>query len=382
MIYLDHAATTPLDPSVLEEMLPFFGELYGNPSTLYSLGQAARSAVDTARDRVADLLNVPSREITFTSGGTEADNLALRGVLCEVRPDRRRLIVSSVEHEAVLDTAHFLERHGIPVTVLPVDGDGTVQPDVLRKMIGTDTALVSVMTANNEVGTIQPVAELANVAHEAGALFHTDAVQAVGSVPVHPAELGCDLLSLSGHKIYGPKGSGALWVRSGVHLFAQMTGGGQERRVRSGTENVPAIVGLGKACELANARISENYAGKLSALRDRLIEGVMSAIPDTMLTGHRDLRLPGHASFCFRGVEGEPVLINLDFSGIAASSGSACSSGASTPSHVLSAMGIPADTIKGNLRLTLGKDSTGNDVDRVLDVLPRIVASLRSLQRG
>lgn len=376
MIYLDHAATTPVDERVLAEMWPYMREAYGNPSSLHSLGQETRFALDTARDRVAALLCAQAREIIFTSGGTEADNLAIRGVLWDRKDRGRHLIVSSVEHEAVLETAHEMERLGWEISILPADEHGVIRPEALQAALRPDTVLVSVMMANNEVGTLQPIAELAALAREAGALFHTDAVQAVGAMPVHPETLGVDLLSLSGHKLYGPKGVGALWVRHGVRLAVQITGGGQERERRSGTENVPAIVGLGAACELAAEALAAGEPERIAALRDRLIRGILDRIPDALLTGHPTERLPNNASFVFPGMEGEPILLNLDFEGVAASSGSACATGAIEPSHVLLAMGIAHDIASGALRLTLGRENTEADVDAVLDILPRIHASL------
>lgn len=379
MIYLDHAATTPVDPAVLDEMLPYMREAFGNPSSLHTLGQEAKYALDTARDRVAALLDAQAREIVFTSGGTEADNLAIRGALWE-RTDRgRHLVVSAIEHEAVLETAHHMEHLGWDVTYLGVDREGVVHADALRAALRPDTALVSIMLANNEVGTIQPIAELAAAAHEAGALFHTDAVQAVGAIPVHPRALGVDLLSMSSHKLYGPKGTGALWVRHGVRLSVQATGGGQERERRSGTENIPALAGFGRACEIAAERLANGEPERIAALRDRLIRGVLERVPDAVLTGHPTRRLPNNASFCFPGLEGEPILLNLDFAGICASSGSACAAGAIEPSHVLVAMGYPPSVANGALRLTLGRENTDADVDAVLEALPRVVADLRAL---
>jgi cysteine desulfurase len=379
MIYLDHAATTAVDRDVLDEMLPYMREAYGNPSSLHTLGQEAKYALDVARDRVAGLLDAQAREIIFTSGGTEADNLAIRGALWDQSEKKRHLIVSAIEHEAVLETARHMEALGWEVTFLSVDRAGTVHPETLRAALRPDTALVSVMLANNEVGTIQRVAELAAIAREGGALFHTDAVQAVGAIPVHPRALGVDLLSMSGHKLYGPKGIGALWVRHGLRLAVQVTGGGQERERRSGTENVPAIVGFGRACELASERLAAGEPQRVAALRDRLIAGVLQRVPEAILTGHPTLRLPNNASFCFPGVEGEPILLNLDFAGICASSGSACATGAIEPSHVLLAMGYSPEVANGALRLTLGRENTDADVDAVLEALPRILADLRAL---
>jgi cysteine desulfurase len=379
MIYMDHAATTPVDADVLDEMLPYMREAYGNPSSLHTLGQEAKYALDVARDRVAALLEAQAREIIFTSGGTEADNLAIRGVLWESSEKKRHLIVSAIEHEAVLETARHMEGLGWEVAYLEVDREGTVDPDALRAALRPDTALVSIMLANNEVGTIQPIAELAAIAHAGGALFHTDAVQAVGAIPVQPRALGVDLLSMSGHKLYGPKGTGALWVRHGVRLAVQVTGGGQERERRSGTENVPALVGFGRACELAAERLADGEPARIAALRDRMISGIRARVPDAILTGHATRRLPNNVSFCFPGVEGEPILLNLDFAGICASSGSACATGAIEPSHVLLAMGYSPEIANGALRLTLGRENTDADVDAILETLPRILADLRSL---
>jgi cysteine desulfurase len=382
MINLDHAATTAIAPEVLDEMMPYLTTAFGNPSSLHSLGQEAKVALDVARDRVAGLLNAQAREIIFTSGGTEADNLAIRGILWELQDRGKHLIVSSVEHEAVLETAGAMERLGWEVTRLPVDSRGMVSTDALHDALRDDTVLVSVMTANNEVGTVQPIAELAALAHERGALFHTDAVQAVGALDIDVRTLGADLLSLSGHKIYGPKGIGALWVRHGLRLAPEITGGGQERDRRSGTENVAAIAGLGKAAEMAAQMLDSGGMARIAAMRDRLIAGILRSVPEAVLTGHPVDRLPGNASFVFSGMEGEAIVLNLDFEGIAAGSGSACSAGAVEPSHVLTAMGLSADAARGALRLTLGRDNTDADVDRVLHVLPDIVSRLRALKSG
>lgn len=382
MTYFDHAATTPLAPEVLEEMMPYLTTAFGNPSSIHSLGQEAKCALDVARDRVAGLLHAQAREIIFTSGGTEADNLAIRGSLWQNENRGRHLVVSSIEHEAVLDTAESMRVLGWDVTLLPVDRTGVVSCDALKEAMRANTTLVSVMAANNEVGTVQPIAELAAAAHESGALFHTDAVQAIGAMDFRPCELGVDLLSLSGHKLHGPKGIGALWVRHGVRLAVQMTGGGQERERRSGTENVAAIVGLGKACEMAAEGLINGAPVRLAALRDRLIVGLLSAVSDAILTGHPTQRLPGSASFLFPGVEGESILLNLDFEGFCASSGSACSAGAIEPSHVLSAMGYGPEEARGALRLTLGRGNTDEDVDRLLVALPAIVKRLRGLRAG
>jgi cysteine desulfurase len=382
MIYFDHAATTPLAPEVLEEMMPYLTTVYGNPSSLHALGQEDKCALDVARDRVAALLHAQAREIIFTAGGTEADNLAIRGALWERREKGRHLIVSAIEHEAVLETARDMERLGWEVSRLPVDRSASVSPSDLRAALREGTVLVSVMAANNEVGTIQPIAELAAIAREAGALFHTDAVQAAGAMEVDPRARGVDLLSLSGHKIHGPKGVGALWVRHGARIAPHTTGGGQERDRRSGTENVAAIAGLGKACEMVAEGLVNGEPRRIAALRDRLIAGIASAIPDALLTGHPVNRLPGSASFLFPGLEGEAILLNLDFEGIAASAGSACSAGAIEPSHVLAAMGYSPDDSRGALRLSLGRGNTDADLDRLLAVLPAIVARLKGMRAG
>lgn len=379
MIYLDHAATTPIAPEVLDEMMPYLTTAFGNPSSLHSLGQEAKVALDVARDRVASLLNAQAREVVFTSGGTEADNLAIRGILWEHQLLGKHLIVSTIEHEAVLETAAGMERLGWEVTHLPVDAQGVVSPAELRDALRDDTVLVSIMAANNEVGTIEPVSELAGIAHERGALFHTDAVQAVGALDIDVRTLGADLLSLSGHKIYGPKGIGALWVRHGLRIAPQISGGGQERERRSGTENVAAIAGLGKACELAAEGVSSGEPARIAAMRDRLVSGILGSVEGAILTGHPIDRLPGSASFVFPGLEGESILLNLDFEGIAASSGSACSAGAIEPSHVLLAMRYGPDEARGALRITLGRTNTEADVDRLLHVLPPLVAGLRVL---
>lgn len=378
-IYMDHAATTPVDPRVVEEMLPYLTEKFGNPSSLHSFGREVKATMEEARAEVARLLGAadPS-EIVFTAGGSEADNLALKGVAYALREKGRHIITSSIEHHAVYDAVRHLEKEGFRATYLPVDADGLVDPEELRAAITGETILVSIMHANNEVGTIEPIAELAAVARERGVLFHTDAVQTVGSIPVDVRALGVDLLSLSAHKFYGPKGVGALYVRRGVRMVPLIHGGGQERKRRAGTENTAGIVGLAAALRYAVADLPER-AARLTALRDRLIDGVLAAIPHVRLNGHRTKRLPGNANFSVEFVEGESMLLNLDLAGIAASSGSACTSGSLEPSHVLLSMGLPHEVAHGSLRLTLGRENTAEDVDRVLEILPGIVERLRAM---
>jgi cysteine desulfurase len=378
MIYLDHAATTRLDPEVLAEMMPYLGDYYGNASSVYSLGRESRKAVEAARELTAAFLNARPKEILFTSGGSESDNLALRGVAWGLRHRGDHIITSQVEHHAVLYTCQALEKQGFEVTYLPPDRLGRVRVEQVAEAITERTILISLMHANNEVGTVMPIGEVGALARERGILFHTDAVQSIGHLPADVKSLHVDLLSLSAHKISGPKGVGALYVRSGVRLAPQITGGDQEFNRRAGTENVPGIVGLGKALELAY-RERETEPARLTALRDRLIAGVLAAVPECELTGHPTERLPNNASFIFPGIEGEPLLLNLDIQGIAASSGSACASGSVEPSHVLLAMGYTQAEAHGALRLTLGRENGDADVDEVLSVLPGLVEQLRAM---
>jgi len=379
MVYLDHSATTPLDPEVLQAMMPYLTEEFGNASSVYGLGQRARQAIDQARDELAAFYGVVAKEVIFTSGGTEGDNFAFRGI-AERNADRgRHVITSTIEHDAVLRSADALERDGFEVTRLRVDRFGLVDPATLREALRPDTILVSIMHANNEVGTIEPIRELVAVTREhSQAYFHTDAVQSTGKIPVRVDELGVDLLSMSAHKLHGPKGVGCLVVRSGVRLEPQLHGGGHERNRRAGTENVAGIVGLAKAIGIAQRDMSKNTA-HLIALRDRLIEGVLNRIPRAELTGHPVQRLPHHASFLFAGVEGESLLLQLDMEGIAASSGSACTSGSLEASHVILALGYPRERALGSLRLSVGKGNTDADIDLVLDRLPAMVARLRAM---
>jgi len=379
MVYLDHSATTPLDPEVLQAMMPYLTEEFGNASSVYGLGQRARQAIDQARDEVAAFYGVVAKEVIFTSGGTEGDNFALRGI-AERNADRgRHIITSTIEHDAVLRSAEALERDGFAVTRLRVDRFGLVDPAALSEALRPDTILVSIMHANNEVGTIEPIRELVAVTRErSDAYFHTDAVQSTGKIPVRVDELGVDLLSMSAHKLHGPKGVGCLIVRSGVRLEPQLHGGGHERNRRAGTENVAGIVGLAEAVGIASRDLTTNTA-HLTALRDRLIEGVLDRIPGAELTGHPQQRLPHHASFLFAGVEGESLLLQLDMDGIAASSGSACTSGSLEASHVILALGYPRERALGSLRLSVGKGNTDADIDLVLARLPAMVARLRAM---
>jgi len=377
-IYLDYAATTPTHPEVVKAMSPYFTDAFGNPSSIHSYGQEAKGAIEKARVKVADLVGGRSEEIVFTSGGTEADNFALKGVAFANENKGNHIITSSVEHHAVMETCKFLERRGFSVTYLPVDAYGLVDPDDLRRAITDKTILVSVMHANNEIGTIEPVAEIARVAKEAGIYFHTDAVQTVGHIPVDVNELGVDLLSMSAHKLYGPKGVGALYIRKGTKLISFMHGGDQERKRRASTENVPAIVGFGRAVELAQQEMN-GEAERLTYLRDWLTKGLLERIDHTQLNGHPLKRLPNNVNISVDFVEGESMLLNLDLEGICASTGSACSSSSLEPSHVLLAMGLSHEQAHGSLRLTLGKWTTEEEIERVLDVLPRIVAKLRAM---
>ncbi|MGB9834583.1 MAG: cysteine desulfurase NifS [bacterium] len=377
-VYFDHAATTPVHPEVLEAMLPYFSEQFGNASSLHSYGQLAARAVEEARAKVAELINCDPREIIFTGSGTEADNFALKGIAEKLKSRGNHIITSSIEHHAVEMTCRYLEKRGFHVTYLPVDKDGLVHPEELKKALTDQTILVSVMHANNEVGTIQPIKELARIAHEKGVLFHTDAVQTVGSIPVDVKDLGVDLLSLSAHKFYGPKGVGALYMRKGVAIEPLIHGGGQERNLRAGTTNVPGIVGLGKAAELAKKELRERMEHNLN-LRERLIKGLEERLSDYILTGHRTLRLPGNVSICVQYIEGESMLLLLSAEGFACSSGSACTSGSLEPSHVLLSMGIDPQLAQGSLRITLGRENTVEDVDRFLEVLPKVVERLREM---
>jgi cysteine desulfurase len=378
-IYFDHNATTPVDPAVVETLTRTTAEEFGNASSVHHFGQRAKAVLDEARSAVADLIGAEPSELVFTSGGTESDNFALRGVAEALEPTgRRHLIASSIEHEAVLVTLRALARRGWRTTLLPVGASGIVDPDALADALTDDTAIVSVMHANNEIGTIQPIAELARMAHARGALFHTDAVQSIGKVPVDVRGLGVDLLSLSAHKFNGPKGIGALWIKRGARVTAILTGGKHERNRRAGTENVPAIAGLGVAARLARKKVTTD-ATRLAALRNRLEEAILAQVPGTAINGAREPRVPNTTNISFEAVEAESLLIALDLEGVAVSTGSACSSGTLEPSHVLRAMGLPAPRTQNSIRLSLGAGNTDAEVDFVVSKLPAIVGKLRSL---
>jgi cysteine desulfurase len=380
-VYLDHNATTPVHPAVVDAMTKALREDFGNPSSVHHFGQRAKAAMDQARSAVASLIGADPSEVVFTSGGTESDNFAIRGAAEALDATRRRhLIATTIEHEAVLNTLKALARRGRPTTLLRVDATGIVAPDVLKAALTDDTAVVSVMHANNEIGTIQPIPELARLAHDRGVLFHSDAVQTAGKVPVDVKALDVDLLSISAHKFYGPKGVGALWIRRGLRLLPVLTGGKHERSRRAGTENVAGIVGMGVAATLAAAKIEEE-ARRISALRDRLEEGVLRAVPGTTVNGDRSLRVPNTTNISFDRIEAESLLIALDLEGVAVSTGSACSSGTLEPSHVLKAMGFPPHRTQNSIRFSLGAANTDADVDRVIAILPGIVEKLRSLTR-
>lgn len=377
-IYLDHAATTYMDPRVLEEMLPYFTEVYGNPSSIHETGRKAAKAVATARERVAKAINAKPEEIYFTAGGTESDNWALRIPFAGKDKKDCHIITSAIEHHGILHLCQQLEKEGCQVTYLPVDEYGRVSVQSVEKALKPNTVLVSIMTANNEIGTLQPIKEIGALLKDKPVLFHTDAVQAVGAIPVDVADWGVDMLSMSAHKFYGPKGIGALYIRKGVRVTSFIHGGAQERKHRAGTENVPGIVGMGKAIELAQENLAEESA-RLVALRDKLIHGVLDQIPEVRLDGHPTERLPNNAHFCFKYIEGESLLLSLDAEGIRASSGSACTSGSLDPSHVLLAIGLDHGTAHGSLRLTLGHVTTEEDIDYVLETLPGIVERLRMM---
>jgi len=383
-VYFDYNATTPLAPETAEAVARATRDTFGNASSVHHFGQAAKAALDEARSAVASLINGDPSEVVFTSGGTEADNFAIRGVAdlpgSSDANGRRHLVATAIEHEAVLNTLRAYARRGWRTTLLSVDQTGIVAPDRLREAMADDTALVSVMHANNEIGTVQPVAELAAIAHARGALFHTDAVQSTGKIPVDVRTLDVDLLSLSAHKFNGPKGAGVLWIKRGTRLQTLLTGGKHERNRRAGTENVPAIAGLGVAARLAAGKLTSE-AARLSALRDRLEDGIVRAVPGTAINGARSPRVPNTTNISFDRVEAESLLIALDLEGIAVSTGSACSSGTLEPSHVLKAMGLPTHRTQNSLRFSLGLFSTQEEVDRVVEVLPRLVEKLRSLTR-
>lgn len=377
-VYMDNAATTRIKDDVLQAMMPFLTETYGNPSSVHSFGREARKAVETAREQVADAIGADKSEIYFTGGGTEADNWVVKGVVNANKRKGKHIIVSAIEHHAMLHTCDWLEKQGYRVTYLPVDAEGIVLPQTLQNAITEDTVLVSVMFANNEIGTIQPIEALSAIAHAHGAVIHTDAIQAVGAIPIHVKELGVDSLSLSAHKFYGPKGVGALYLKKGIPMEPIQWGGAQERKKRGGTENVAGIVGMGKAITLATSNM-EDHTTRVTQMRDRLIDGILTRIPEVRLNGHRTQRLPGNVNISIRYVEGEALLLSLDLAGIAASSGSACTSGSLDPSHVLLAIGLPHEIAHGSLRLSLGDFNTDEDIHYVLEQLPIIADRLRAM---
>lgn len=384
LIYMDHAATTPVRPEVLDAMLPYFSTNFGNPSGIYGLAQESRKAIDVARETVAETLDARISEIVFTGGGTESDNTAIRGSALALASTGRHIITTSIEHHAVLHTCHSLEQYGFDVTYLPVDAAGLIDPDDVGRAIDDETTLVSVMYANNEIGVVEPISEIANVvkaeARRRGRtiVMHTDAVQAAAYLDLSARNLGVDMLSLSAHKFQGPKGAGVLYIRRGTPFEAQQTGGGQERQRRSGTENVPSVVGMAEALRLAESERNETVP-RVKGLRDRIVEAMLERLDGVRLNGHPARRLANNVNFSFDRVEGEPILLGLDLAGISASSGSACSSASLEPSHVLTALGLTAEQAQGSLRLTLGKDNTEEDVDYLLDVLPGLVRKLRGM---
>jgi cysteine desulfurase len=379
-IYLDNAASTPVADEVIAEMLPYLKQQYGNPSSIHKFGRETTRAIQLARKRVAGLINASPREITFTSGGTEADNLAIKGAAIHARNSGKgsRIIASSIEHDAVLEPCKDLEQMGFQVTYLPVTSEGKIRPSDLKDMMFPDVVLVSIMYANNEVGTTQPIRELAKVAHDSGALFHSDAVQAAGKIPIDVRAIGADMLSLSSHKINGPKGVGALYIKNGVSLAPILHGGGQESTLRSGTENVPGIAGFGRACQLAGERM-QLYCQRVTAMREYLVAKVLKEIPHSRLNGSTADRIPNNAHFTFFGVNGEDLIIKLDEYGVAASTGSACSVKKQKPSHVLKAMGFSYEEITGSLRLSIGLQNTEQEIDRAITALASALRELREL---
>lgn len=378
IIYMDHSATTPTHPDVVQVMLPYFTEHFGNPSSLYRIARESKFAVSKARKQVADVLGCTPDEIFFTAGGTESDNWAIKGAAFANKDRGNHIITTKIEHHAVLHTCEYLKKEGFEVTYLPVNEYGIVDPDVLRKSITDRTILISVMMANNEIGTIQPIKEIGEIAREKNIYFHTDAVQAIGNLEIDVHEMKIDMLSLSAHKFYGPKGTGALYIRKGINIDSFIHGGSQENGHRAGTENLPGIIGLGYAIERATQNISEHNE-KISSMRDRLLDGIIETIPDVYLNGHPKQRLSNNINISVRGIDGEALLVMLDLKGVCVSTGSACSSGEESESHVLSAISVPLRLARGSVRLTLGNENTKEDIDYVLDVLPPIVSRLRAL---
>lgn len=375
-VYLDYSATTPVKKEVLEEMIPYFTDHYGNPSSLYTIAQESKDALKLARQRVAALINAKPEEVFFTAGGTEADNWAIEGVLSAHAKKGKHIITSNIEHHAILHTCNFLAKKGYEITFLEVDKEGRVDPKDVEAAIKDDTVLITIMMVNNEIGTIQPIKEIAEIAKKHKVIFHTDAVQALGNVPIDVKDLGVDLMSMSGHKIYGPKGIGALYIRKGVRLHNLLHGGAQESKKRAGTENLPGIVGFGKAAELARENF-DAHVKKVSELRDYFVNRILTEIPDTFINGTMEHRHPGNANITFKYIEGESLLLLLDMNGIAVSTGSACSSASLMPSHVLSALGVPVEMIHGSLRFTIGDPTTKEDIDYTVDALKGIVQKLR-----
>jgi len=377
-IYLDHAATTATDPQVIDAMLPYFHENFGNPSSIYSISRITRNAIENARTILADSIGADPKEIVFTSSGSESDNFAIKGIAQALKDKGNHIITSQIEHHAVLYTCKYLEKNGYEVTYLPVDNDGIVKLDELEKAIRPDTILITIMHANNEIGAIQPIQQIGEIARKHGVKFHTDAVQTFGHIPVNVDELNVDLLSISGHKFYGPKGVGVLYIRKGSKLTPLIHGGDQERRRRASTENVPGIVGFGKAVELA-LDIMENEAQRQSQLRDEFIQTILNSIPDSRLNGHPTKRLPNNINISFEGIEGESILLNLDMYGIAASTGSACSSSSLEPSHVLLSIGLTHEFTHGSVRFSLGKHTSQEELNQVAEILPDIIKKLRAM---
>jgi len=376
---MDHAATTSTDVEVVKAMEPYFSLKYGNPNSIHSFGQETREAVEGAREKTAHLIGANPSEIVFTAGGTEADNYAIKGIAWANQKKGNHIITSKIEHHAVLHSCRFLEKQGVKVTYLPVDKYGLIDPEDVKKAITDKTILVTIMHANNEIGTIEPIKEIGKVVKDAGVYFHTDSVQTTGHIPMDVNDLGVDMLSMSGHKFYGPNGVGALYLKKGTKIINLIDGGAQEINRRAGTENVAGIVGLGKAADLAEKRLAKGAEDRVVKLRDKLIKGIMDKIENVRLNGHPTKRLPGNANFCFEFIEGESMLLSLDMEGVAASSGSACTSGSLEPSHVLLAIGLPPEIAHGSLRLTLGKDNTEEEIDYMIGILPGIIKKLRAL---
>ena len=377
-VYLDHNATTPVHPEVLEAMLPYYKDKFGNASSIHGFGREVKVALEDSREKVAKLINAGPNEIYFTSGGTESDNLAIKGTAFANRKKGKHIITSKIEHHAVLESCKFLEKEGFEVTYLPVDKYGFIDPDDLKKAMRKDTILVSLMYANNEVGTIEPLEELCKITKENGIYFHTDAVQAMGKIPVDVQKLNVDMLSISAHKIYGPKGVGAIYIRKGTRITPWSHGGSHERSRRAGTENVPGMVGLAKALEIAY-RDMEEQSRYLKNLSEAFYKKLTQAIPDVFLNGDLEKRIPNTLNLSFKAVEGESIILSLDLKGVAVSTGSACASGSLEPSHVLSAMGIPPEIVQGAIRFSFGRENTMEDVDYVVGILPEIVSRLRSM---